>query len=975
MSLPPRSLEFFVAGGTLKPNTPSYVERPADDELFNLALAGEFCYVLTPRQMGKSSLMIRTAQRLRAKGVRTVIIDLTEIGLVPIEAWHLGLLTELSRALRLSVDLEAWWQERASLGQVQRFSNFLRDGVLREVKEQVVIFIDEIDTTLNLDFRDDFFAAIRAMYNVRARDSEFNRLTFVLLGVASPSDLIEDRTRTPFNIGQGITLQDFSQADAAVLQDGLETVHPDQGEAMFSRVYHWTNGHPYLTQKLCQAIARADNGVWAEGRIDELVDRLFLAREVSKEANLKFVRDKILLHPQNRQLLDLYRQVHKGEKIADNEQSLSQNRLKLSGLVKVEDGCLQVRNEIYRQVFNLDWIKDHTPVDWTRRIAVALTVALVLVVALLGFYTWQQGQRTNEVLAQSYEQGFVNTANPTLRLDNLANLFDLPGYGDQAQALFDTLPLDEKIALFTNATSDLQPQVRAVVRGTYIDLENTEADNRLLQAMQAALEQSSEADDAILASEIARWLDGRAFAAQSNYDEANIAYSAAIYLNDQNPATHFERALVLAEMADYQDALDGFKIVLELNEGWQKRVRQEVENNGPLYTTLWREKGKYPTLITLVPAPTSTPTSTATTTPIPPTATPTLKPPTPTATPTPRPPTPTATPTPRPPTPTATPTPQPTATPSPIPTPTMTPTKYDQAIAYYTEAIERNPNDRYAYNNRGVAYSDQGEYDLAMADYNKALQLNPDYVAAYINRGIAYSDQGEYDLAMADYNKALQLNPDYVAVYINRGNIYYYQGEYDLAMADYNKTLQLNPDYVVAYNNRGAAYDHQGEYDLAMADYNKAIELDPGYGLAYSNRGAVYFYQGEGELAIASYTQAIDNDSDNTAHHYNSMCWNGSLGGFVAQVFEACQQAVELAPDNGVFRDSRGLARALTGDYTGAIEDFEVFVEWTKENGQYERYGLKREAWIAELKAGRNPFDGATLEELRKEPEIPVPYL
>ena len=56
--------QFFVAGGTLRSDAPSYVQRPADDELFNQALAGEFCYVLTPRQMGKSSLMIRTARRL-----------------------------------------------------------------------------------------------------------------------------------------------------------------------------------------------------------------------------------------------------------------------------------------------------------------------------------------------------------------------------------------------------------------------------------------------------------------------------------------------------------------------------------------------------------------------------------------------------------------------------------------------------------------------------------------------------------------------------------------------------------------------------------------------------------------------------------------------------------------------------------------------------------------------------------------------
>src|SRR5262245_7440776 len=108
--------EFFVAGGTLSPNVPSYVKRSADDELFEQALKGNFCYVLTTRQMGKSSLMIRTARRLRAEGVHTAIIDLTEMGTSVADTWYLDLLTELADELDLSVEPESWWQERAALG-------------------------------------------------------------------------------------------------------------------------------------------------------------------------------------------------------------------------------------------------------------------------------------------------------------------------------------------------------------------------------------------------------------------------------------------------------------------------------------------------------------------------------------------------------------------------------------------------------------------------------------------------------------------------------------------------------------------------------------------------------------------------------------------------------------------------------------------------------------------------------------------
>src|SRR5947209_5171185 len=76
----PAPRRFYVVGGNLHPNDPSYVERPADRDLYEALRRGEFCYVLTARQMGKSSLMVRTATRLRAEGVAVAIVDLTGIG-------------------------------------------------------------------------------------------------------------------------------------------------------------------------------------------------------------------------------------------------------------------------------------------------------------------------------------------------------------------------------------------------------------------------------------------------------------------------------------------------------------------------------------------------------------------------------------------------------------------------------------------------------------------------------------------------------------------------------------------------------------------------------------------------------------------------------------------------------------------------------------------------------------------------------
>src|SRR5579872_776834 len=247
---------FYVTGGTLPRDARSYVRRKADDDLYASLKRREFCYVLTARQMGKSSLMVRTAARLREEGVATIVLDLTGVGQnLSVEQWYGGLLARVGRQLRLEEALEAFWREHDHIGPLQRWMAAIRDVVLPRCPGDVVVFVDEIDVVRSLPFRtDEFFAAIRECHNLRAQDPQLNRLSFCLLGVATPAQLIQDVRTTPFNIGRRIELTDFTPAEAAPLAEGLHRPTTN-GSRLLDRILYWTGGHPYLTQRLCQAIA------------------------------------------------------------------------------------------------------------------------------------------------------------------------------------------------------------------------------------------------------------------------------------------------------------------------------------------------------------------------------------------------------------------------------------------------------------------------------------------------------------------------------------------------------------------------------------------------------------------------------------------------------------------------------------------------------------------------------------------------
>ncbi|MDF5728123.1 MAG: AAA-like domain-containing protein [Rhizonema sp. PD38] len=457
-------VNIYTIGGTVQACGGIYISRQADEELLTLCRKTVFAYVLTPRQMGKSSLMVRTAEKLAEENIQSIMIDLTQLGVqLTAEQWYLGLLTIIEKVLVLDTDVVQWWQAHTHLGLTQRLTLFFQKVLLVEVTTPVVIFVDEIDTTLSLDFTDDFYAAIRYLYVARSLEKEFRRLSFVLIGVATPGDLIRDSKRTPFNIGQRVDLTDFTFEEAKPFADGLG-LPKDEAQQVLSKVLKWTGGHPYLTQRLCNIIRAQDKSRWSKAEIDSTVSSTFLGAMSEQDNNLQFVRDMLTKRAPDPEVLTTYREIRTGKRpVPDEEQSIVKSHLKLSGVVRRENAVLKVRNRIYQQVFDRKWINEHLPLnlrDMWERLKPALPYlsgALVISVSMGGL-TWYAFDRANEaqrlqIIAQTLQ---INAQTQSSEVFFASHL--------EIEALINGIKTGKQLQKFKSANADTQIGVKTALR-------------------------------------------------------------------------------------------------------------------------------------------------------------------------------------------------------------------------------------------------------------------------------------------------------------------------------------------------------------------------------------------------------------------------------------------------------------------------------------------------------------------------------
>jgi tetratricopeptide (TPR) repeat protein len=198
--------------------------------------------------------------------------------------------------------------------------------------------------------------------------------------------------------------------------------------------------------------------------------------------------------------------------------------------------------------------------------------------------------------------------------------------------------------------------------------------------------------------------------------------------------------------------------------------------------------------------------------------------------------------------------------------------KYDEAIDYYSKAINMNDKYTFAYHDRGSAYRMTKKYQLALADYRKAIQLNPKMAIAFNNMGSVKKLLKDYQGALIDYSSAINLDSNDAIAYNNRGTVYKELKQTDKAMFDFSKAIAINPSYAIAYSNRANLKFNNKDYENALKDYNRALELDANYGIGFLNRGICKEMMRDSEGACKDWSKANALGVSVAGDYMNAQC-------------------------------------------------------------------------------------------------------
>jgi tetratricopeptide (TPR) repeat protein len=253
---------------------------------------------------------------------------------------------------------------------------------------------------------------------------------------------------------------------------------------------------------------------------------------------------------------------------------------------------------------------------------------------------------------------------------------------------------------------------------------------------------------------------------------------------------------------------------------------------------------------------------------------------------------------------------------------------YVNSIAYFTKALELEPDTAWYYAMRAHGRSGLGEWDAAFADINQAIILDPNDPWFFELRGDFHREAWQLHEAVSDYSISIELDPDNADLYKKRGGIYlHHLNEFDKALADYDRAIDLDPDHL-AFSDRSNLHAKLGNVEEALADFESAVDYAPNdreLSFIHKQMGDTYIYDLDNpEAALVEFNKAIDIDPDFAeAHQGRGYNYYFEHAKDHDAALADINRAIELDPNNASYYEQRSIVHRDTGNLDSAIADNE----------------------------------------------------